>query len=417
MEVTNWHPYRFTTMKEIFELIFYLRSVYATRLPLSIDQYRSGSVSFSIKHFLPSLYHSIMNLSLIVSVVMIILVPNDIINLGHIERMFNVKRLDTLYWFLIVLMVLFEANWFYDIHSVISYNDSLNQFFLYLIDYDFDRLSPSLRQSLIKHFVRKSYLFGSIFRLIYYGNLINSIYLVWKLFLNWNRKNSWHIFSQTILAILSIHYIRIALGFLFILLNSYLFILKFLILKFNHLIKMKIEMKFRSSQTYFVSRLFRKEYRETLVEIKRFDVTVRYYLSLLIIMTIGTIIFIVAFAKFQTNQNFIFITVSICITLFIVLMQFIFQQITHFPDSNSELFKMLVNRSARCQRNQFNQNSVWKHSCHKMMSIRANLFLQLVQECPIGFYCGPFFFDKSTYIEIIIMCVVFCLLFYKKILI
>ncbi|KAF7489503.1 hypothetical protein SSS_05040 [Sarcoptes scabiei] len=421
MEFNNWRSYKIEKISEIFELIFHFRCRYEARLNTSVEEFRSREIKKSIRTFFPAIYQFAYSLILILMLVVIIFWPKlqNFIELETLQRSYHVDRLDLLYKFLLFPMIFYEFYWLFIVVSVMKYRDTFYPFCVYFIDNNHERLPKSIRGQIVKNFIHRSFIFGTIYRLIFYGNLIHPFVKQTFLLLS-NQTSLISFFSNVVYILVSSEYVKSTLGFILIMLFCFVFIIKFLNVKLDYFLRKEVQEELMWANNQYISRTIREEYHRIFAEINQLNQTVRIYLFLLDFFAKYGLVFTVIFHRFQRETNAFIISALVLNVLVIGSENYIFFNVTLLPEKNKRFYELLNSWNAK---RQLRKTIKWRRirsRCSeismKRFEIRSNLFVQSVIDCPLSIDCGPYEFNKKTHIEIIATAIVFILLFYKKIL-
>ncbi|KAF7495643.1 hypothetical protein SSS_09671 [Sarcoptes scabiei] len=339
------------------------------------------------------------------------------ITIEKMERLFKVDRLEMMYKFCVYIMLIFEGVWLVEFINILRYNDSLNEIVIHFIEYDYRRIPSRIQTSLVRKFVRRSFISGSVYRISFYFNFIQPLMILVQSYMMSEIGPNQFVYN-VLFAFISSEYIRITSGILFALMFCYFFMIQFLKIKLQYLMDKiylfcnnRINLRLR-----FLPRKFSEEYNEIYYEIEKFNQTAKKYFFFMEVITKTGVIFYLIFQRHQNSSNvFNMMTMIIIISVFL-LENFLYSQVTALPDHNRYIFRCLTSWNARTQfHHQITRRSNAKNYIFLTNKIKSNLFIQSVIECPMGLRCGPaYFIEKLRHLEISSLTFVFVILIYKK---
>ncbi|KAF7496177.1 hypothetical protein SSS_03353 [Sarcoptes scabiei] len=172
MDLFRWKKYHIEHVSEIFEIIFKMRQKYSSRLEFTVEQYLNRSIPYNLKTFRLTIFRFVTIWTTIIILLSTILVPgfDKFISIKRLEETHHVNRLDLIYIYSVLMVISWENLSLIEFKNVIRYRNPSNEIIIHFIQFDFDRKIPKqIQNDLIKNFIKQSYIFGTIYRLICYS--------------------------------------------------------------------------------------------------------------------------------------------------------------------------------------------------------------------------------------------------------
>lgn len=425
MDLFRWKKYHIEHVSEIFEIIFKMRQKYSSRLEFTVEQYLNRSIPYNLKTFRLTIFRFVTIWTTIIILLSTILVPgfDKFISIKRLEETHHVNRLDLIYIYSVLMVISWENLSLIEFKNVIRYRNPSNEIIIHFIQFDFDRKIPKqIQNDLIKNFIKQSYIFGTIYRLICYSTffyrLTNDFCMILLKESELDR-----LVANAVFILLSILNLTLISGILFVMMFCFVFVIRFLCLRLWLLMDKIKTFTSRSERIQIGTRnkyrlldLIHREYNQINFEIHRFNSSAKDHFLLFETISKTGCVFWLVFNHFQYTTNMYSIYAAIICVQTFLLVNFLSLQVTKIPAMNFFCFKSFSDWNARLQfrHKNFIRN---RRQNFSMSNLRSNLFIQSISECPIGFTCGPLFrITKSKHLETFVWTFILILLFYQKLL-
>ena len=433
-------------MNNIFIEGFENWKFYSFRLNYSLSDYRNWRIQkCSYQTINRSIWITINAWIIIISMATMIYYKNNpyLLNLHHIERIYNVNRYDLLIIDLIFCFIILEYMWLHLFNEVINYRSSINNFFITNIPFDCKKLKSKSLEYLISLYSFTNFFAKLLHRIVVISLImIYSLFIVLALILYVKEQINLiqMISSLPFLGFITLHLMYL-MGQMFINLNFILFLVEYFQIRMKHLLHIS---KWASNNQMMITTNINGEYRRRIFwnnfhhkylqlysETISFSPTLGIVLFTLEMMSKSSIVISMLFYVRQTHMN-LFIIVSLMIALMVFCFPIIlYSRVARLPSYNQLCSRYMLNWSSRPQwlllignrnnNNNGNNNFIKTttttnyRSRIQHYSLKSTLFVQTMNNNRFGFKCGHLFFiTKFRYIQLLIFNIHLLLKFYKK---
>lgn len=412
MELYRWRPDKINKIGEIFQIYFTIAKYYCFRCDYTMKDYHNRSIPWNFSTFKWAIISSLRSWMVIyIMFELLLFYYNDSILIKKIEQLLYYHSTYIIIYYIIFLIVLLETVWFRTFLAIIDYRFPFNTILYRYIENDSKHLTSKDQQILIKFFISRGFVSGTINRLVaIVTNLLLICCIYYRIFSDQYRTRILSIFYDIFCYILFTSQIIFFAGNCFIAMFFLLFTVKFFEKRFRHLIRC-----YHLVHERFVSR-FNHDYILFYDEIIKFNDCAKDFLFLIEMASKCSIVTTVVFygQNHETTINVYLIMMNtIQIFFFSTAVYFI---LSFFPSYNLTCYKNTSDYNARRQyliNRCCIQNWITKSSSRK--TIKSNLFIQSIAENRLGFSCGRLFFiNRHKILELFLLNFIFAFFIYKK---